>query len=323
MQDIKAIVPAKEKWLSIAWQVNDFCNFRCSYCNQGNWGGAHRNEDEQIIENFERILDSYLEKGYKYAKLFLSGGEPTLWPLLPKIVEKFREKFSWEGNCVGINTNFTTRSVSWWDKNYHLFDDIVASYHAEFTNEEKYLENYKFLQDKISYLCCRMMMHKNKFEQCVAFSHKLKNECYNYIIEYAPVFDELRPSTEPYHYDEEWQIEFLKNTALERHTSVPIQNKHPNYAYSRMVLEDGTNLPIESNRIIVERKNFFQGWTCNIHESLHIYPHGEIRQASCGVGQIVGNILAGKFDDSKNSPVICPKTHCHCAADINITKSRP
>ena len=44
-----------------------------------------------------------------------------------------------------------------------------------------------------------------------------------------------------------------------------------------------------------------------------------IRQASCGVGPIVGNI-SGDFDASNIKPIICPKHHCHCAADFNIAK---
>ena len=52
MKRLTKIIPAKEKWLSIVWQVNDFCNFRCTYCNEGNWGGRHRHEND--IDTKER-----------------------------------------------------------------------------------------------------------------------------------------------------------------------------------------------------------------------------------------------------------------------------
>jgi|TARA_B100002019_G_scaffold101003_1_gene87064 MoaA/NifB/PqqE/SkfB family radical SAM enzyme len=316
MPTLNRIIPAKEKWLSIVWQVNDFCNFRCSYCNYGNWGGRYKHEDDidKILTTLDYIIDLYQERGYKYFKLFLSGGEPTLWPGLVPTIELFREKVD-EGSCVGVNTNLS-RGLKWWKEHYHLFDDIVASYHAEWTKDDKYFENYEWLCTRINYLCARVMMHKEKWDQCIAMTERLK-ECTNHIIDFVPVLDELRPTTEEYHYDEDWQIEFFKSNP-----DIKTQNFHifkkPNYAYAHMVV-DGKEMPIESNMIMQNGWNFWRGWECNIQDSLHIYPDGRIRQASCGVGPLVGNI-AGEFDSSNIKPVICPKHHCHCAADFNIAK---
>ena len=56
-------VEAPEKYLSITWQVNNFCNYSCSYCNPGNWLGDFRNEGElQIyLDNLDTIIDNYFE----------------------------------------------------------------------------------------------------------------------------------------------------------------------------------------------------------------------------------------------------------------------
>jgi len=56
---------------------------------------------------------------------------------------------------------------------------------------------------------------------------------------------------------------------------------------------------------------------------LHIHPNGRIQAASCGVGPIVGNIVTGEFYSDLAEGVWCPKNHCHCAADFNISKARP
>ena len=319
MNKLTSIIPAKDKWLSIVWQVNDFCNFRCSYCNEGNWGGRFRHEDDldKILVTLEHIIDLYQARGYRYFKLFLSGGEPTLWPGLIPTVELFRSKVEWPGSCVGINTNLS-RKVSWWEKHHNLFEDVVASYHAEFTNADTYVENYKFLQDKSHYLCARVMMHKTKWDQCMAITRRLQQECDNYIIDYVPVLDELRPTTEPYDYDEQWQVDFFESGPDLHVINKPIKENYPNFAYARMIV-DGENKPIDSNWIMQTRQNYWKGWKCNIQDSLHIYPSGVIQQASCGVGPIVGS-MTGEFDSSKISPVICPKEYCHCSADFNIAK---
>ena len=93
MRDIKAIIPAKDKWVSLVWQVNDWCNFRCTYCSEWNWAGRNKNEDDidLIVTTLERIMLHYKDKGYKYFKLYLSGGEPTFWKAIIPVVEKFRD----------------------------------------------------------------------------------------------------------------------------------------------------------------------------------------------------------------------------------------
>ena len=70
MQNIKAIIPAKDKWVSLVWQVNDWCNFRCTYCSEWNWAGRNKNEDDinLIVSTLERIMLHYKDKGYKYFK---------------------------------------------------------------------------------------------------------------------------------------------------------------------------------------------------------------------------------------------------------------
>ena len=66
-------IEAPEPYLAVTWQVNNFCNYKCSYCNPGNWGGANRNDDnlELYLENLEKIIAKYEAKGYKYFKFFV------------------------------------------------------------------------------------------------------------------------------------------------------------------------------------------------------------------------------------------------------------
>ena len=41
--ELVAIVPKEQKYANIVWQVNNLCNYRCEYCNEGNWSGEHLN----------------------------------------------------------------------------------------------------------------------------------------------------------------------------------------------------------------------------------------------------------------------------------------
>ena len=161
-------VQVNEPYLAVTWQVNNFCNFRCSYCNEGNWSGKNRNEEDHAlyINNLKLIVDRYRELGYKHFKFFFSGGEPTAWKNLLPICNWLKEYVPTAQ--LAVNTNLS-RPLAWWEKHYALFDDVVASFHVEFADKEKYKEVSHFLCDKINYLSNKMLMHEERFWEVVEF----------------------------------------------------------------------------------------------------------------------------------------------------------
>ena len=54
-----------EPYACITWQVNNFCNFQCSYCNPGNWAGDNRNNGDLEVykSNTRKIFQTYQDKG--------------------------------------------------------------------------------------------------------------------------------------------------------------------------------------------------------------------------------------------------------------------
>ena len=138
-----AIKQKNEKFANIVWQVSNLCNYRCDYCNEGNWKGDYKNLNiNKVIIGLEKIYDYYLEHDYKLLKIFFSGGEPTYWkPFIDIINHAKQSKFDYVQ--IAVNTNFSTKK-SWWEKNWELFDDVVASYHPEFANDDHFIENYLF-----------------------------------------------------------------------------------------------------------------------------------------------------------------------------------
>jgi organic radical activating enzyme len=153
MNELVKILPGENKYLNVTWQVNNFCNYKCSYCNEGNWSGTHKNDDtEKYIRFLDKLITRFQFKGYKSFKFFFSGGEPVYWKPLIEIAEFLHVKC--DKPLLAINTNLSN-PLSWWVRNYHLFQDVVASYHIEFADKEKFVTNAKFLQDKMNYLAIR------------------------------------------------------------------------------------------------------------------------------------------------------------------------
>ncbi len=308
---------APEPYLAVTWQVNNFCNYKCSYCNPGNWGGSHRNDDnlDVYLKNLDTIITRYKNVGYKHYKFFFSGGEPTAWKNFIPICEWLREKLP---NCtLAVNTNLS-RPLAWWEKHYHLFDDVVASFHVEFADKEKYKENNIFLCDKVNYLCTKMLMHEERFWEIVEYGNYLKTVMPNYFIEWTPLFDEMSVNAGPWNYKDPDKMKFINEHNVEMNFTVPKPYKESK-AVSWNKYNDGSKSPTNSNEIIVNGQNFFKDWVCSVGDCIFINPTGEVSLASCGQGDRVGHILN---DISKVGPkqIICGKEHCHCGTDIIIPK---
>ena len=308
---------APEPYLAVTWQVNNFCNYKCSYCNPGNWGGSHRNDDnlDVYLRNLEIIINRYKSVGYKHYKFFFSGGEPTAWKNFIPICEWLREQLP---DCtLAVNTNLS-RPLAWWEKHYHLFDDVVASFHVEFADKEKYKENNIFLCDKVNYLCTKMLMHEERFWEVVEYGEHLKTVMPNYFLEWTPLFDEMSVNAGPWQYKDPAKKKFIDEHNVEMNFTIPKPYKESK-AVSWNKYDDGTKAYTNSNEIIVNGQNFFKGWACSVGDSIFINPVGEVSLASCGQGDRVGHILD---DINKVGPkqITCGKEHCHCGTDIIIPK---
>ena len=70
MSDLVKILPGENKYLSVTWQVNNFCNYKCSYCNEGNWSGTHKNND---TEKYIRFLDKLITRFQHLMRVFHFG----------------------------------------------------------------------------------------------------------------------------------------------------------------------------------------------------------------------------------------------------------
>ena len=312
-------VKAKEKYLSLTWQVNNFCNYSCSYCNPGNWLGDFRNEGElQIyLDNLDQIIAKYQAEDYKHYKFFFSGGEPTAWKHFIPIVEYLKEKLP--DATIAVNTNLS-RPLKWWEKHVHLFDDIVASFHVEFADKNSYKEKNLFLCDKVNYLSTKLLLHDERFWEVVEYGEELKKAMPNYFIEWTPLYDEMTVNAGPWKYEDEEKEKFIETHSCEMEFTIPKPYKESK-AVSWSQYSDGTEDACNSNDVIVSRQNFFTGWECRIGDSVFVSPTGQITLASCGVSGPVGHIMKDvRYIEPRT--VICDKEHCHCGTDIIIPKRK-
>ncbi len=81
----------------VSWNVNDTCNYRCSYCTQ-----RFMPVRSYRLEEFEAYLSAFARLPGRW-EIKLSGGEPFQQPELVKLVAGLIER----GHLVSIQTNFS------------------------------------------------------------------------------------------------------------------------------------------------------------------------------------------------------------------------
>ena len=91
-----------EGYKHVTWMVNNFCPFKCWYCNKSTWDGPQEaNYSWEVCSHFIDILvDRYPNNSY----LNITGGEPTSWPYLEKFIDKFSLYFFFIRMII-INSN--------------------------------------------------------------------------------------------------------------------------------------------------------------------------------------------------------------------------
>jgi radical SAM protein with 4Fe4S-binding SPASM domain len=131
VKEMYQIPTLKLMWLT----VNRGCNFRCAWCYAA--GSEYRIKDEVPLSFALHILEIARQLGV--GKLFLIGGEPTLWPCL----FDFNDAMKFVGMKSTLVTNaFKFSNDRFWEKYLeHPNTHIGASFKA--FNPESLVENTK------------------------------------------------------------------------------------------------------------------------------------------------------------------------------------
>jgi len=319
MDDLVEIAWSEDPVLFITWQTSDVCNFRCSYCNEGNWGGDQPNEDVETYQrNLGLILDKMWLQGYRKIKLFLSGGEPTHWQGLIPMLRWFTGRPGWKVTTA-VNTNLSKPTL-WWERFCHHFDDVVASYHPEWVKHDLFMANAQLLSTNVNYLAVRMMMTEQHWDSQLAAADQIYAALPNVHLEYVPILTEMSRAAEPYSYTDPRKVSWLERNNLKIKQTADKPHNRVGGTHTMERYSDGMVQPVNSNRLAAEHRNFFEGWQCDIGSSINIGIDGSITLASCGVSGVIGNINDQLVLDDLPLSITCNKHHCHCGTDICIPK---
>jgi organic radical activating enzyme len=163
----------KEPELFVYWTLTDFCNFSCNYCPSFLHSGEYHKGISQGFPTDEQII-AFVDKLEELAKtrrldVVLSGGEPTLHPMLPYIISRLRDK------CVLCITTNGSRGNDFW-KSILPISAVQLSLHPEFTKSNKVNSLSRIIIDSGTNLRYNLSCDPNNWEKAMALYDGLDDE---------------------------------------------------------------------------------------------------------------------------------------------------
>jgi len=306
--------------LTIEYMLGNLCNYKCSYCFPGSNTGDHPWPDTDLsIKNISHLFDTYKLAGKTKFELYLIGGEPTLWKDIVKFCTFLKNNYD---VVIRISTN-GYRKPDWWKANSKLFDAVEISVHHEFVDVDHIIEVCDTLYQNKTNLVANVLMDPTHFDKCLEILNKLKTSKKRWPI-IAKWVHEVNGKT---NYTTE-QLKYLKRP-LKRYPNLIwwFTLKHKD-RYNTWVIEDGKKKRVSDNYFIINGKNKFKGWECNLGlDHLNIHQAGRI---SGNCGQFLYNKVGYyNFYDpdfvSNFAPIIQPvvytRTSCNCGFETNVSKT--
>lgn len=317
-KEIVGIANQTKKSLFLTWVINNICTNHCSYCPSDLHKGTNHHYDWDKARAF---IDDCFEL-YGSLQCNLAGGEPTLSPFFKDLVMQIYQN----GGTVNLTSNMV-RSLEWWLDVAPYLCALAASYHAEFMTPEKdreFIEKISALS-KVTEINARIMMHPERWQQCIDVYDKIVKECEFCTVEMVriqPTFGTDTIIREINYTDEQLAI---------LNSSKPLVRSYPKKPLSYRTFVIGSNLIYSdfsqekfvfsvAARLVNNMQTNFEGWKCSIGlESLFVHYDGSVYRGNCGVGGKIGNINTQVI--WPDQPIVCNKSFCHCIADVLISKT--
>lgn len=303
---INSIRPDIEDFLDIEWVINNYCNFKCSYCNPDLYGNNSRALDLDVAVNF---FNNMHIKYPEQKMLTLSGGEPTLWKHLPEFVDTVAHNYYFH-----IVTN-GSRTLDWWHKFMYnrTINRITLSVHSEFVDYDKTYNVIEYLSTQTD-VTVLMLFKPGILNQLNTFCKRIQDADLKVSIKVKAITDHSNREVYTYSNEELEYIKQFKYNKSNRNKNIPI----PTDVYINEVKQPQDRLM----DMIFNGNNSFKGWKCDLGRTrMFIWHDGNVYTATCktAMSRPIGNMFDSRLEEYTKS-TICRDNYCHCIPDLRIPK---
>jgi MoaA/NifB/PqqE/SkfB family radical SAM enzyme len=293
----------------VDWMLGNRCNYACSYCPDAlHDGTVSWQRLGAVTSTIDRIVDHYVDGLGRSVWIQFTGGEPTVNPDLPKILEHGKRR----GCGVSLISN-GSRTTRYWRSIVGSLDSAILTFHPEQADRDAFLEVARLVAEKVP-TQINVAMLPDRFDETYAFAEALFAAIDHVNICLKAMLVDFGAVAYPY---TERQKEVLVRAFPSKMKEEAVTPRRG----VRVDFSDGRSAAISTSRLILEGLNRWEGFRCMAGvEALRVTDGGEIHRAVCGVGGRIGRI-----GETLMLPVVgitCDRRACHCVSDIHITKRR-
>ena len=320
-------------YMVVDWLLGNTCNYKCSYCSPICNGGYSPWPDVDTAFKFvKRTTDHYKGIGKRIVWNLL-GGEPTVWP-------KFRDFFSkvkeYDPDCIIRVLTNGSRTISWWERNAHLFDEVIISWHPEQADYVHCCEVSNILVDSGVICSIQVCLYPPLSDKCIdAAKYYYENSKCIHIS--AKSLQESIVESKTMVYDKEFLDTVMKYDGQpkfweEKETDEAIHQENlykfnrPTFGKMMRFVNSTTGKQefVQSNELMAHGRNTWKGWMCNIGiEALTVELTGNVSSgSSCFLEVSHGNMKDPDNIVFPTTGLVCEYDWCSCIADVEITKYR-
>ena len=326
---IKSIVTDQ---FNIILSVTNYCNYSCEYCPKFLHDGSTPTLDVEVYFKFftQLFLDNPEIKNYPNKFITLTGGEPTLYKGIEKLVKFFKQ----HGFNITLVSNGSA-ALSVWEE---ILDDInitTLSFHSKYSKFKKFAQIVDIAVKKNVKIAIGVVMDPEQWERTLEAIDYFRSK--SIPITYKGVLAKNSSNNTLYKGDNlffgeysglytQEQLDYLRNNTHQQFDR-GLDGYDPEYITqsTKVLYEDGTEEKFQQQKLVSEGSNYFGGYTCYAGKSnISIKWDGSITGAHCGpnfsgnFGNLVqDNDLRVKLN---TNPITCIKHRCSCGPDMRITK---
>jgi sulfatase maturation enzyme AslB (radical SAM superfamily) len=161
------------KHLAIELVVTDICNQKCDYCHW-NFSRIPLPKRVMTLNEFDKVCEFIDKQERDTIEINLYGGEPTLNPHLPEIVDRLYSNYADRLVKVNLLTNLTKKS-EYFDQFMKYPIGITASYHPDdVISDTQFFFNLRRILPNLELFC--VVFNENNYKKAIRVYNMLKNE---------------------------------------------------------------------------------------------------------------------------------------------------
>jgi hypothetical protein len=314
---------------NVQWQIGNFCNYKCSYCEPKFRDGT---KPFLPVELAKRIVLNIVSKVPTKNVIFnYQGGEPTAYRDFEELL-----KFTFDNEARSMMVSNASRSVAYLTRIAPYLSFSYLTFHSDMVDIDTFLERLHVFHPRrcLVYL----PMNPALWDKCVD-AHRRITEA-NYRVVAKVIFEDYggghANTSVPYTEEQNKFIDDCNRNLLIVAPKTDKQGPLPNPVRTRgpidkkldsrtiQIFDKGSVRLTTSQNLVVTKQNNYLGFQCyGGLEELCITAKGKVFSTVCMQDRAIADVFSNPEFELPTEPMICKRANCWCEADLLLTKVSP